>query len=94
MHDADNQQLGSARAPPCAAAGSADTDRPVTGEQQPSHRTHYNGNHRPTCLRKNSAVLTECHWKGVWGLGVKLLHGEAGGEGGGVEGGGGWAGVD
>jgi hypothetical protein len=28
----------------------------------------------PTCLRRNSAVLTECHWKGVCGLGVKLLH--------------------
>ena len=24
------------------------------------------------CLRSNSAVETECHWKGVWGLGVKL----------------------
>jgi hypothetical protein len=24
------------------------------------------------CLRANSEVDTECHWKGVWGLGVKL----------------------
>ena len=25
------------------------------------------------CLRRNSSVLTLCHWKGVCGLGVKLL---------------------
>ena len=30
------------------------------------------GNRERTCLRLNSAVLTECHWNGVCGLGVKL----------------------
>lgn len=34
----------------------------------------------PTCLRRNSAVLTVCHMKGVWGLGVKLLHARGGRE--------------